>query len=161
MDFSELLSTIMEGNIEYSELLSTIMEKNLDSSELLKEFKENVPGFAQMLDYISDLLDDGSDDAQGGYYSIEIDDEEYLIYKEFEIDGDTYYYLINVDDPADIMFRKQLIEDGEEFMIGLDDEDEFDLVFTYTQKLMFDEILEKQAKRDAGNASSDGSTDKA
>ena len=42
------------------------------------------------------------------------------------------------------MYRKLLIEDGEEYLVGLDSDAEFDLVFAYEQKYIMRDIKRKQ-----------------
>ena len=110
--------------------------------------REN-PQVGAIYEFVSDLYDRMDDDADSEVDCIEIDDVEYIVFKEFSIDEDTYYYLVSTEDPTDVMFRKRLVEDGEEYMVGLDDEEEFDLAFLYLQKLMLTDIKSIQAKLDA------------
>lgn len=58
-------------------------------------------------------------------YTIKIDDKEYLITDEIEDNGKKYVYLSYVKDFNDFCIRKISIEDGEEFLIGLDSVEEF------------------------------------
>jgi len=66
--------------------------------------------------------------------SIILDDGiEYLIYDTEIIDNIEYTLFVNINNDADICFRKTIIENNEKFYIGLDDEKEFEkvlLVFT-------------------------------
>ena len=56
---------------------------------------------------------------------------EYAIIQKLEKDGNTYLYLTNVDDDKDFCIRKLIIQDGEEVIIGLDDDIEFDKALSY------------------------------
>lgn len=52
---------------------------------------------------------------------------EYVIVKEEIINGTVYTLFSNIDDD-DICIRKTVIEDGEEYYTGLDNDNEFELV---------------------------------
>jgi len=52
---------------------------------------------------------------------------EYAIIEEIEANNNKYVYLSNVNDSEDFCIRKVIIEGNEEVLIGLEDEDEFDL----------------------------------
>lgn len=54
--------------------------------------------------------------------------------KKIEIAGNTYLYLVNEDDIMDFIIQKVIVEDGEEYITGLDSEKEFDLVQAYIQR---------------------------
>ena len=68
------------------------------------------------------------------------DNIEYAIIKEITVDGILYTLLANINDEKDICFRKTIIEDNEEYFIGLDDEKELQKVLTYFSK----DILENE-----------------
>ena len=51
---------------------------------------------------------------------------EYAIVREDVINGTEYTLFTNVNDNSKICFRKTVIEDGEEYYIGLDSDKEFD-----------------------------------
>lgn len=53
---------------------------------------------------------------------------EYAIIKELEINGTLYTLFANVSDSSDICYRKTAVQDGEEYYVGLGDENEFELV---------------------------------
>lgn len=62
---------------------------------------------------------------------------EYAIVREDVINGTEYTLFTNVNDNSKICFRKTVIEDGEEYYIGLDSDKEFDLVSAhFTKKLL-------------------------
>ena len=50
---------------------------------------------------------------------------EYAIVREDVINGTEYTLFANVNDNSKICFRKTVIEDGEEYYIGLDSDKEF------------------------------------
>lgn len=57
--------------------------------------------------------------------SIVLDDGiEYLILKDKVIDNVKYTLFVNINDDTDICFRKTIINDNEEYYVGLDNEDE-------------------------------------
>ena len=68
------------------------------------------------------------------------DNIEYAIVKEMTIDGTLYTLLANINNEEDICFRKTLIEDGEEYFVGLDDEKEVEKVLSYFSKDILDKI---------------------
>ena len=60
------------------------------------------------------------------YFTIEIDDNKYLITDQIKDDKNEYAYLSNVKDVNDFFIRKIAVLDGEEVFIGLDSKEEFD-----------------------------------
>ena len=68
--------------------------------------------------------------------TIIFDGKEYIIKETFEVDGNKYCFIVNIEDPIDYTFRKEEIIDGKEYVVGLDSEEEFDKVFDYFQKNM-------------------------
>ncbi len=65
---------------------------------------------------------------------------EYAIVREDVINGTEYTLFANVNDNSKICFRKTVIEDGEEYYIGLDSDKEFDLVSAHFTKSLLKEI---------------------
>ena len=65
---------------------------------------------------------------------------EYAIVREDVINGTEYTLFTNVNDNSKICFRKTVIEDGEEYYIGLDSDKEFDLVSAHFTKKLLKEI---------------------
>lgn len=63
---------------------------------------------------------------------------EYAIVKELKINDTLYTLFANVNDSEDICYRKTIIQDGEEYYIGLDD-NEFDLVANMFAKSILEE----------------------
>ena len=59
---------------------------------------------------------------------IKIENKEYCLLKELEIEGNKYLYLMNEKDRKDIIIRKKIKENNEEFLIGLENEKEFEKV---------------------------------
>ena len=68
--------------------------------------------------------------------SIILDDGiEYLIYDTETIDNTEYTLFVNINDENDICFRKTVVENGEKYFIGLDNDKEFEKVLlTFTKK---------------------------
>ena len=58
------------------------------------------------------------------------DSKEYIIAGELVIDDIKYTLFVNIDDPKNVCYRKSVIEDNEEYYIGLDDYNEFEKVAT-------------------------------
>lgn len=48
--------------------------------------------------------------------------------------GTSYIYLANEDDIMDFIIQKVIVEDGEEYIFGLDSEKEFEIVQAYIQR---------------------------
>ena len=65
---------------------------------------------------------------------------EYTIVKNEVINNILYTMFANVNDNADICFRKTITKDGEDYYIGLDDDNEYDLVVAYFAKNLLKEI---------------------
>ena len=70
--------------------------------------------------------------------SIVLDDGiEYIIFQTEVINDIEYTLFVNIDDNTDICFRKTIIENGEKFYIGLDNEKELEKVLlTFTKKMI-------------------------
>ena len=109
----------------------------------LDELLEDNPEMKQVYDMVSSMLTE-NDNNEVEIESVEIDGTDYMIIKEFVIKGTTYVHLVNETDPLDSMYRKIIIEDGEEYLVGLDSQQEFDLVVAYEQKYIWREIKRKQ-----------------
>lgn len=60
--------------------------------------------------------------------TVMINKREYYIVDKLEINGNIYYLLINEKDNSDICVRKKSEENEVEYLIGLDSEEEFDMV---------------------------------
>lgn len=65
---------------------------------------------------------------------------EYAIVKNEVINNILYTMFANVNDNTDICFRKTITENGEDYYIGLDDDNEYDLVVAYFAKNLLKEI---------------------
>ena len=65
---------------------------------------------------------------------------EYTIVKNEMINATLYTMFANVNDNTDICFRKTITENGEDYYIGLDDDNEYDLVVAYFAKNLLKEI---------------------
>lgn len=57
------------------------------------------------------------------FEAYDIDNIEYLVLDKLELDGETYLFLSNSNDPEDIMFRKYDKNDLD-YIIPLDNEEE-------------------------------------
>jgi len=56
------------------------------------------------------------------------DNIRYAVIKELEKDGNTYVYLVNMEDPEDFCIRKVKIKNEKKYLAGLDSDEEFELV---------------------------------
>ena len=56
---------------------------------------------------------------------LDVDGKEYYIVKKINNNGNLYYILVNTMDKNDLIIRKYLKEDNEEYIVGLDDEKEY------------------------------------
>lgn len=111
------------------------------------------PDFKSTFDSISKFYDDDLtwDETEEVDY-VEIDGHDYIVAQEIEVSGTTYLYLVNEDDVMDFLIQKVVVEDGEEYVTGLDSDREFDLVQAYFQRQFLLELKEKM-KKDGEEAS--------
>lgn len=65
-----------------------------------------------------------------------IGNKEYYVVQKFLIQNNTYYMLLSITDETDMMIRKLSIENNKEYLIGLEDEKEFDLVMNEYYKMI-------------------------
>ena len=56
---------------------------------------------------------------------LDIDGKEYYIVEKINNNGNLYYILVNTMDRNDLIIRKYLKENNEEYIVGLDDEKEY------------------------------------
>ena len=68
------------------------------------------------------------------------DDIEYAIIEEIVHNNNKYVYLTNVNDYEDFCIRKVITEGTEQFLVGLDDDNEFDLALMLFAKGHKEEI---------------------
>lgn len=119
--------------------------------EKLEEFLKGNPEMQQVYDMVTSMLEgDGNELAE--IESMEIDGTDYFIAREFVVKGTTYVHLINENDPLDMMYRKVIVENGEEFLVGLDSDSEFDLVVAYEQKYIWKDIMRRQELNNLSDA---------
>ena len=60
--------------------------------------------------------------------TVELDGKNYVISLELVVNGSKYLHLENIENPEDFCIRKVEIEDGEEYLVGLDSREEFNTV---------------------------------
>jgi len=65
---------------------------------------------------------------------------DYAVIDEIKHNENTYIYLTNINDYEDFCIRKILVENNEQFIVGLDDDKEFDLALMLFAKNHKDEI---------------------
>ena len=119
--------------------------------EKLEEFLKGNPEMQHVYDMVTSMLEgDGNELAE--IESLEIDGTDYFIAKEFVVKGTTYVHLINENDLLDMMYRKVIVENGEEFLVGLDSDSEFDLVVAYEQKYIWKDIKRRQELKNLSDA---------
>lgn len=93
------------------------------------------PELKSTFDFVMNILgDDDADEESTEVEYVEIDGHDYIIAKKIEIAGSTYLYLVNENDIMDYMIQKVIVEDGAEYIIGLNSEKEFELVQAYIQR---------------------------
>ena len=64
---------------------------------------------------------------------VEIDQKQYDIVDTIEYNDSKFIYLSNMADSLDICIRKQITENGKNFLVGLQDDDEFNLALKLFQ----------------------------
>lgn len=67
---------------------------------------------------------------------------QFQIIGEHEMDGVTYYALIPVDEESDeyVILKVGTDEDGEECLVSVDDDEEFEKIAEIFDDLLFDEV---------------------
>ena len=64
--------------------------------------------------------------------TVELEDgATYVITDEIQINEKKYLYLTNILDVEDFCIRKHIIESGEEYLVGLDSRQEYDLALKH------------------------------
>lgn len=62
---------------------------------------------------------------------IELDNEKYMIIKRKKIENQKYVLISNINNPKDFAIRKEIIENGQELVVELSSEEEFDKILPY------------------------------
>ena len=57
--------------------------------------------------------------------TLDIDGKEYYVIEKINNNNNLYFILINTIDKNDLIIRKYLKEENEEYIVGLDDEKEY------------------------------------
>ena len=64
------------------------------------------------------------------------DNVDYMIVSAITENNNKYFLLAKEDSPKEILLRKVIVEDGKEYLVKLDNDDEFDEVMTlFSDKL--------------------------
>ena len=117
-----------------------------------KMIEEN-PEFKSIFDSVMSILGDEAIETESIEVEfVEIDGHDYIIAKRIEIAGTTYLYLVNENDVLDFIIQKLIDKDGEEYIVGLDSDKEFDLVQAYIQRDFLMQLKGK-LKSDSGDKS--------
>lgn len=120
------------------------MAAEVDPFASLNKMLEESPEFKSTFDSVMNILGDDAMDEEGTEVEcVEIDGHDYIVAKKIEIAGNTYLYLVNEDDIMDFIIQKVIVEDGEEYITGLDSEKEFDLVQAYIQRDFLMQLKDK------------------
>ena len=123
---------------------ATDVVKGTDPFASLNKMLEENPEFRSTYESVMSVLGEEATDEEGTEVEcVEIDGHDYIIAKRIEIAGTTYLYLVNEDDVMDFIIQKLIVEDGEEYIIGLDSDKEFDLVQAYMQRDFFMQLKGK------------------
>lgn len=80
--------------------------------------------------------------------TVEEDGDYYALIKEFPLLDNTYYLFVDENKHRQVMFRKDLVEDGIEYYAGLDDMEELDRLIRCYRSEIFDAIFEWEKKYD-------------
>ena len=123
---------------------ATDVVKETDPFASLNKMLEENPEFRSTYESVMSVLGEEATDEEGTEVEyFEIDGHDYIIVKRIEIAGTTYLYLVNEDDVMDFIIQKLIVEDGEEYITGLDSDKEFDLVQVYMQRDFFMQLKGK------------------
>jgi len=101
----------------------------------------NTTPFDDMLKRLDEKLSEAGydDDGEIEVSVVEIDGTEYSELMQLQLDGNTYVYLSDLDNPDNFIIHKLVIEDDEEYLIGLDSKEEFDKALLHFSKTMLGE----------------------
>lgn len=125
--------------------------KETDPFASLNKMLDENPEFRSTYESVMSVLGDEATDEEGTEVEcVEIAGHDYIIAKRIEITGTTYLYLVNEDDIMDFIIQKLIVEDGEEYITGLDSDKEFDLVQAYMQR---DFLMQLKGKLKSDNES--------
>ena len=123
---------------------ATDVVKETDPFASLNKMLEENPEFRSTYESVMSVLgEEATDEESTEVECVEIDGHDYIIVKRIEIAGTTYLYLVNEDDVMDFIIQKIIVEDGEEYITGLDSDKEFDLVQVYMQRDFFMQLKGK------------------
>lgn len=123
---------------------ATDVVKETDPFASLNKMLEENPEFRSTYESVMSVLgEEATDEEDTEVECVEIDGHDYIIAKRTEIAGTTYLYLVNEDDVMDFIIQKLIVEDGEEYITGLDSDKEFDLVQAYMQRDFFMQLKGK------------------
>lgn len=107
----------------------------VDPFASLNKILDENPSFKSTYESVISILGDGFTDEEGTEVEcVEIEGHDYIIAKRIDIAETTYLYLVNEDDIMDFIIQKLIVEEGEEYITGLDSDKEFDLVQAYIQR---------------------------
>lgn len=121
----------------------------VDPFASLNRILDENPKFKKTFDALMRLTeDDTGPDELVDVGCLEIDGKEYLEIKRLEIAGTTYLLFANDRDVMDFMFQKVVVEDGEEYLVELDSEEEFELALACLQRDYLMELKERLKKGD-------------
>lgn len=125
--------------------------KETDPFASLNKMLDENPEFRSAYESVMSVLGDEATEEDGAEVEcVEIEGHDYIIAKRIEIAGTTYLYLVNEDDIMDFIIQKLIVEDGEEYITGLDSDKEFDLVQAYIQR---DFLMQLKGKLKSDNES--------
>ena len=63
------------------------------------------------------------------------DNKSYGVFSTMELDNNKYLLLANDDNPKDVTIRKVIVKDDKEFLVKLDNEEEFEKIMEeFTKK---------------------------
>lgn len=119
----------------------------------LNKLMETDETLKAVYDLVSEVFDEDDANAFEDLECVEIGEKTYIISMECEIDGTTYLYMMNEKDFTDIMVQKIEIEDGEEYLVDLDSEEEFQLVLAHFQRKSLLDVKEMMKKKEEKNPS--------
>lgn len=80
--------------------------------------------------------------------TLEEEGDYYALIREFPLLGNTYYLFVDENKHRQVMFRKDLVEDGIEYFAGLDNMEELDRLVRCYKSEIFEAIFEWEKKYD-------------
>ena len=108
----------------------------------LYQMAEQIPNGEDLVKTIMSIVEEDSEDGGDEIDIYEMEGQEYALMSVIDIADNTYVYLTSVVNASDFRILRHVVEDGEEYLINLDSENEFYVAAMYYTRKFMDKIKE-------------------